>query len=43
MLFRSTRYLAEKEEQRELYDYLEELSVGVKIGDGGEIDRKSVV
>lgn len=26
----TTRYLAEKEEQRELYDYLEELSVGGK-------------
>ncbi len=37
----TTRYLAEKEEQRELYDYLEELSVGVKIGDGGEIQEES--
>lgn len=33
----TTRYLSEKEEQRELYDYLEELSDGVKIGDDGVI------
>lgn len=33
----TTRYLSEKEEQREMYDYLEELSEGVKIGDDGVI------
>ncbi len=33
----TTRYLSEKEEQRELYDYLEDLSEGVKIGDDGVI------
>jgi hypothetical protein len=33
----TTRYLSEKEDQRELYDYLEELSKGVTIGDDGVI------
>lgn len=36
----TTRYLSEKEEQRELYDYLEELSDGVKIGDDGVIRKE---
>lgn len=36
----TTRYLSEKEEQRELYDYLEELSDGVKIGDDGVIQEE---
>lgn len=36
----TTRYLSEKEEQRELYDYLETLSDGVKIGDDGEIKEE---
>ncbi len=35
----TTRYLSEKAEQRELYDYLEELSKGVKIGDNGVIQE----
>lgn len=36
----TTRYLSEKEEQREVYDYLEELSNGVIIGDDGVIKEK---
>lgn len=36
----TTRYLSEKEEQRELYDYLEELSNGVVIGDDGVIQKE---
>lgn len=33
----TTRYLSEQDEQRELYDHLEELSEGVRIGDDGVI------
>lgn len=33
----TTKYLSEQEDQRELFDYLEELSKGVKIGDDGVI------